>query len=73
MSRLDCKPKRMNHIHEPLTNFTIVIQLDNGDFMEVRSLGVSEWHAKDKAHTKYLEVQKDISKYSVKKPLLSIL
>ena len=63
----------MNHIHEPLTNYIITIQLKGGGIMVVRELGVSEWHAKDKAHSKRLDIQSDSSKYSVKKPLITVL
>lgn len=63
----------MNHIHEPLTNYVIIIEFNGGGTMEVRALGVSEWHAKDKAHSKYMHVQPDLRKYSVKKPLITVL
>ena len=60
----------MNERH---TNYTIIIELDNGTTLTVNSFGVSEHHAKDKAHSKHLDIQKDISKYAVKKPLINCL
>ena len=60
-------------MNERYTNYTIIIELDNGDKLTVQSMGVTEYHAKDKAHSKHIGVQKDISKYAVKKPLINCL
>lgn len=63
----------MTHLHEPLTNYTIIIKLKGSGSMEVKALGVSEWHARDKAHSKYMHIQPDVKKYTVKKPLITVL
>ena len=60
-------------MNERYTNYTIIIELDNGETLQVKSFGASEYHARDKAHSKHLDIQKDISKYAVKKPLINCL
>lgn len=63
----------MNINREPYRNFTVVIELEDSTTIEVKVFAKTDWHAKDKAHSQHIRVQKDKAKYSIKKPVFGMV